>query len=567
MTNQQIKAYSYLRFSTPEQMRGDSFRRQTALAERYAATNHLDLDTELRFNDAGVSAFRGLNLGPDGQLGHFVVALEQGVVPQGSYLLVESLDRISRESPRVALRALERVVDAGAVVVTLIDGRKYDKETLDTDHTALLTSIIIFMRSHEESAVKASRLKAAWAEKRSKAVTRRAPMTRSCPAWLELDAVAGEYREIPERVEVVQRIFQMTLAGAGQHSIAQALNREGVAPFKQGLHWHRSYVAKLLDSPAVEGTFIPHLQTYEAGKKVRQALEPIKDYFPRIIAAEVIENLRLLRATSSQPRRGRHAAQPLNNIFGGLCRCANCGASITMTNKGGGWLYYVCSRAKAGAGCAYRTLRYKAIEQCFFEEWKNILGAMPQPSRSNKAGVIESIETLQEHLDWIAASTANIIQAIQSSGTVETPASLMERLVELELERVRTAKMLQDQVLRLQTLENNTLERRLANLRDALESAEMDKARVNAALRQVLTAVHISLEDETFVFEWQHNPFRTAIRYTNSPGNRLVIDRIRVPPLPTVPVLPSFAELVMLQVRKASGALQSQSANVKVRGA
>ncbi len=35
------KAYSYLRYSTPEQMRGDSFRRQTALADAYAA-NRLD---------------------------------------------------------------------------------------------------------------------------------------------------------------------------------------------------------------------------------------------------------------------------------------------------------------------------------------------------------------------------------------------------------------------------------------------------------------------------------------------------------------------------------------------
>lgn len=30
------KAYSYLRFSTPDQMRGDSFRRQTELAREYA---------------------------------------------------------------------------------------------------------------------------------------------------------------------------------------------------------------------------------------------------------------------------------------------------------------------------------------------------------------------------------------------------------------------------------------------------------------------------------------------------------------------------------------------------
>ncbi|MFN7121738.1 MAG: recombinase family protein [Hydrogenophaga sp.] len=166
-----IRAYSYLRFSTPEQMRGDSFRRQAALAEAYAHQHGLELDTALTFHDAGVSAFRGRNVGPEGQLGAFLDAIRSGVVPQGSYLLVESLDRISRQTARKALRSLEDVVEAGAVVVTLNDGRKYTNENLDSDQIALLLSILTFMRAHEESAMKASRLKAVWSEKRSQAVS------------------------------------------------------------------------------------------------------------------------------------------------------------------------------------------------------------------------------------------------------------------------------------------------------------------------------------------------------------------------------------------------------------
>ncbi len=50
------KAYSYLRFSTPEQSLGDSFRRQTALAQEYALRHGLDLDTELTYRDLGISA-------------------------------------------------------------------------------------------------------------------------------------------------------------------------------------------------------------------------------------------------------------------------------------------------------------------------------------------------------------------------------------------------------------------------------------------------------------------------------------------------------------------------------
>ena len=54
-------AYSYLRFSTPEQAMGDSRRRQLSLAEAYARQNGLLLDLGLNFRDLGISAFRGKN--------------------------------------------------------------------------------------------------------------------------------------------------------------------------------------------------------------------------------------------------------------------------------------------------------------------------------------------------------------------------------------------------------------------------------------------------------------------------------------------------------------------------
>src|SRR5882757_9754650 len=89
-------AYSYLRFSTPEQAAGDSRRRQIAMAEKYAADHHLKLDLHLSFRDLGVSAYRGRNA-KEGALRAFLDAIEHNLVPHGSYLLVESLDRLSRD--------------------------------------------------------------------------------------------------------------------------------------------------------------------------------------------------------------------------------------------------------------------------------------------------------------------------------------------------------------------------------------------------------------------------------------------------------------------------------------
>ena len=104
------KAYSYMRFSTPDQMQGDSFRRQTEAAREYAEHHDLDLDVELTFRDIGVSAFHGANV-VEGALGQFIEAVDIGRVQSGSYLLVENLDRLSRDKIMPALNRFSSLLE------------------------------------------------------------------------------------------------------------------------------------------------------------------------------------------------------------------------------------------------------------------------------------------------------------------------------------------------------------------------------------------------------------------------------------------------------------------------
>src|SRR5690242_9369427 len=95
-------AVSYLRFSTPEQAKGDSLRRQTEASEKWCDRNGLALDTTIR--DLGVSAHRGKHRSDKAALGRFLEEVKAGRVPRGSYLVIENLDRLSREEERTALR-------------------------------------------------------------------------------------------------------------------------------------------------------------------------------------------------------------------------------------------------------------------------------------------------------------------------------------------------------------------------------------------------------------------------------------------------------------------------------
>ena len=147
------KAFSYIRFSTSEQSRGRSLERQLKAARDYALSHKLELDESLTFQDLGVSAFRGRNI-EDGALGAFLTAVRDGLVPKGSFLLVESLDRVSRQAARRAANTMGQIVDEGVTVVDLSDGgREYSSGILDDDPMAFLMMVVRFMRANEEGAL------------------------------------------------------------------------------------------------------------------------------------------------------------------------------------------------------------------------------------------------------------------------------------------------------------------------------------------------------------------------------------------------------------------------------
>lgn len=90
-------AYSYMRFSSEKQAKGDSFRRQEELVKDYLESHpEIELDTSLSLRDAGTSAYKGLHA-KKGALGVFIRLVDDGKIEKGSYLLVEHFDRLSRE--------------------------------------------------------------------------------------------------------------------------------------------------------------------------------------------------------------------------------------------------------------------------------------------------------------------------------------------------------------------------------------------------------------------------------------------------------------------------------------
>jgi DNA invertase Pin-like site-specific DNA recombinase len=367
-------AYSYIRMSTTIQLKGDSLRRQKDLSKSYAEENNLHLVEDFKLEDIGVSAFNGDN-SRKGALKEFLDAVERSLVPKGSYLLVESLDRLSREKIVSALSIFLSIQQAGINIVTLSDNQVYLAK--EQNMQALIYSISIMSRAYEESETKSRRLNAAWNNKRNKA--NEIKMTKLAPAWLTLSKDRKYFTVIEGKAAIVRKIFELSKSGMGAYSITRLLNNEGTPTFGKSKLWAISSVSKILKNRAVLGEFQPH--AIENGSRVPVGI-PIQDYFPSIIDSELFLFVQLNRSRLGQKGKGRKGDN-LPNLFTNLAVCMHCKSSMHFINKGKGnkgGTYLRCSKSLKSNGCSPAMWKYKDFESSFLYfvneiNWVDVISA------------------------------------------------------------------------------------------------------------------------------------------------------------------------------------------------
>jgi DNA invertase Pin-like site-specific DNA recombinase/FtsZ-binding cell division protein ZapB len=343
-------AISYMRFSTPEQAKGDSIRRQKKKALDWSTRERIPINTT--FTDAGTSAFTDIAE----NLKAILKLIETGKIPAGTYLLVESLDRLSRKKVLEAMPVMLQLIDAGIIIVSLVDNQTYSKETLGENDGLIYSLIGTILRANQESEVKSMRLSEAWANKRAQAISGGTVMTRRAPAWLRVTGSGKNQRfeGIPERVEIVRRIFDLTIRGLGRRTIIRQFNDEGVASFGSGEKWQPSAIAKILTNKAVLGHFQPMRKVRGGGKEPYGAALP--SYFPRIVSAGQFYRAKV--AMQSRVAAGGQRSERVINLLNGLGYCAACQGRMMIENKGPkpkGGRYFSCSSYARRAGCTNST--------------------------------------------------------------------------------------------------------------------------------------------------------------------------------------------------------------------
>lgn len=416
-----VRAYSYIRFSTPEQAHGDSLRRQLEASIAYAEEHGLVLDDQLNLRDLGVSAFRRANV-EKGRLGAFIQAVETGLVLPGSYLLVESLDRLSRAEVLAALTTFTNLINLGITIVTLMDRREYSKESLSGGGSMeLIFSLIVMSRAHEESAVKSDRRRKTWnQQKRAAAAGHK--ITRKLPFWLSLPDPASEFVVNEEAAAVVRRVFELARAGLGYHKIAQALNADGVPPpaarYTTGPKyegnprtWATSSIGHLLRNESVIGNLV--MNAAQTAPNEAEVPSRLDGYYPRVIDDELFYAIR-----GKRPAPKGKSSSLKTNLFTGLLFCGYCSGPMqvdTNTKNKNRTSRIICQRKRRGLSCQAKTWRYEQFEEQFFSFINEVpLDSVTQQKGDDSALVLR-VESLRGRLAKVEEALANLVQFIENN--------------------------------------------------------------------------------------------------------------------------------------------------------
>ena len=347
------QAYSYIRFSSKKQEQGDSVRRQTELAEQYAHANSLIL-SDKNFQDLGISAFKE---GNRPSLGDMLEAIEKGQIEQGSTIIIESLDRLSRRGIDVTQQIIKSILQNNVFIASLVDGLLLNRESTN-DLVSVIRIALAADLAYKESEKKSQRLRETKGQQRQRALNGEV-INKILPFWLERKQNKFVFSE---KLDTVKRIIELRRKGLGTNKIAKTLNNEGHKPLRSA-GWNHTTVGKTINSVALYGAY----QTSETTKDRKVILlDIVEDYYPAVISKE---EFMLLQSDQKQNKPGYKSE---HNAFTGILR-HECGGALVRkfhVVSGKTYQYHVCANARDGK-CNV-TKNFKNIEIALYQILKEL---------------------------------------------------------------------------------------------------------------------------------------------------------------------------------------------------
>jgi DNA invertase Pin-like site-specific DNA recombinase len=476
-------AYSYVRFSSPQQAAGDSLRRQTERAADYCRRHGLTLDPTLTLKDLSVSAFHGANAAV-GNFRTFLDAVKSGRVTPGSVLVVESWDRISRQGIDEGYDIIKGILKAGVRIATLSPEREFDATATKSLSKGALEIQLILERAAEESETKSKRCGEAWQKKQAGAGSKL--VTRKLPGWIRYDEKTKRLELIPANAATVRRIFRLART-EGMYRIARRFNAEGVPVIGRTTHkgkpvvWSVINVAGILNSRSAFGEYQPHRGR---GKERVPVGDPIEGYYPAAISKQDFDAARGSMELRKQCRGRRGKAVYL---FSGLLRDARDGGTICYKAAERSWgTTLINVGAKNGKGIRGASYPADVFDDKIIEQLQEVTAADLHGESDD--GAAKRIDALAGQVAELDALTAKWSEKMDDVNLVDVVSGKLaqfaakKKILQSELDAAQ-------QEAALPLAESWGEFRKLSELLAADKSDDL-RLRVRAALRRAIESVH-----------------------------------------------------------------------------
>jgi len=532
------KVYSYIRFSTSEQKHGDSLRRQLEATKEYCNENGLVLDDSLTMQDLGLSAFRGSHKSK-GALGEFLKLIEAGKISVGSKLIVENLDRLSREQVMDALQQFTSIINAGVRIITLQDRQEYDKNSISNNIGQLIVSITIMARAHEESKRKSQRLLSAWEQKRRLAQSSNQKVTNRVPSWIKVINKGKQFELILEAAAAIKKIYEMKLDGFGAEKIAIILNQDpnNWKPTSNKRNssggWRKSYINKLLwNNRALIGEYQPHRIVLDKNDSRQRRVpigEAIEDYYPAAIDIvlfqkvqdQIKENRERFPNQSGSSGNGGGRTGKAYNLFSHIIKCGLCGSSMHFIDKGKsskGGQYLHCDRSRRkmieGGVCNAKPINYKEFQDLMLKELEELDISKLLPDKKDIESEAEqlnaSIAKMRFQVAELERKRNNLIDVLADTNSSNIRVRLRQKIEMFDNEESELCNRIKEQTQTLSVIEtkssmlNNDIDniqefaRLLKNTQVETEAISL-RTKLRKEIQKLLSIIEITpLMDDNF---------------------------------------------------------------------
>ncbi|KAA0945414.1 hypothetical protein FQ186_12425 [Pseudomonas sp. ANT_H14] len=363
------KAYAYIRFSRAIQATGDSENRQLTALELFETTTGTKI-VEVVY-DKGKSAFRGDNA-RSGNFKEMLDRMGSGAIRAGDYLVVESIDRITRQRVLDGVELLQGILKKGINIYTTVDKKTYSYNDPSRDFENLLMISLIAKRANEESETKSGRLLSAWKARKAKAENGEVIIKKGKSIPYGLRVENNKFVIQKEEQEEIQRLFELLL----QFGINTAITKINETSLKK---WNNGTLNKIIRNKTVIGCMATHRIEYTADGKAKKILTGfIENYYPNLIEPGLFYKAVDVMTNRKQKNwSGRRTEQDFN-IFKHCIFCAECGGKLYYDHRGSrykGKIYpfFKCDNARVQKHiCTADNIRFEYVLGSLLESIKMI---------------------------------------------------------------------------------------------------------------------------------------------------------------------------------------------------